>query len=118
MDIESLITKDTADCAIVDTVGNPTDISITLYGVDSQQYREAMHKKLKGLTKNSGTKEIFDAEVQFLAELTKSWTGVRMEGKEIGFSAENAEMIYRKSSIVRSQVSAFVHRTANFLPNA
>ena len=109
MDLSLLITKETADCIIVDPYdGKATDIVITVYGPYSKQYDDAFKKNL--------AREESDF-VELLIDLTVGWVNLSMDGKDLVFNRSNAKKIYSmEGSVIAGQVERLVVNNKNFLP--
>lgn len=124
MDILLISTAETADCIIINPRdGQPTDITITVSGVDSHKFRALAKAEAKNrlLAKADGidvNEETVESDAKFLSELTVGWKNVEIGGKKLEFSTANAIKVYTLSAPIRNQINAFISRTTNFLPKA
>jgi hypothetical protein len=123
MDLSLLISSDTAECVIKNPHnGKPTDISITLYGMDSDTFRNTMKAAqataLKLKAEGKEPPEGKEVDAARLAELTKGWVGIVEGGKAVQFSKQSAVDIYTRSDEIRRQVDRFIFTVGNFLPKA
>ena len=109
MDLSTIITSPTGDCVIVDPYDNKeTDIIITMYGPYSDEYEAAFKKDQAREESNP---------LELLIDLTSDWINLAVDGKELDFSRENAEIVYSmEGKIVKRQAERFVLNTKNFLP--
>ena len=116
MDISLLTQSDTADCVIVDpATGEKTDIVITVYGQDSAEYRTALVEAARKAAKSDdeqGEQRAFE----FLAKLTKSWSGVEQGSKKLSCNMKNAILVYSTCGTIKKQVDRFIADSKNFMP--
>lgn len=123
MELNSIFSSDTAECVFRDPrTGEATDLSVTVYGMDSEKFREVTkeaaraHAKAKADGKDAPEGPEVDAER--LAELTVGWSGLTEDGKPVAFSKAKAVEIYTSSPELRRQVDRFIFQVSNFLPKA
>lgn len=102
---------------LTDDKGKP--VTITVLGANSREFRQKvdqMNRRHQQRRKNE-TVTLAEAErraAELLASITKSWSGVVWEGKALECTEENAEMLYKALSWVRTQVDEFVGDAGNF----
>lgn len=123
MDFNKLVSSETADCVIKHPVtGEPTDIVITVYGMDSAKFRklslEAQKAALKAKAASKDVEDTTEKDCERLAELTAAWKGLEDGGKEVRFSKAAAMDVYMRAPEIRRQVDRFIFQVANFLPKA
>ncbi len=123
MDLSLLVSSDTADCVIKNPHnGMPTDIVITVYGMDSEHFRNVMKvaqsAALKAKADGKEPAEGKDVDATRLAELTAGWSGIEDGGKVVAYSKKAAIDVYTKSDEIRRQVDRFIFAVGNFLPKA
>lgn len=123
MDLSLLVSSDTAECVIKNPHnGMPTDISITVYGMDSEHFRNVMKSAqataLKYKADGKEPPEGKDVDAARLADLTAGWSGIEESGKPVQFSKAKAIDVYTRSDEVRRQVDRFIFSVGNFLPKA
>lgn len=115
MDLKQLYTVDAHDEGIEICIKSPldgkdTDFYITVMGVDSKAYRDAVkgyHRKL--LNKEEG------GDIDLLVAVTKSWKGLQDKGKEVKFTPEIAADLYRQSPNIAYQIDNVVADRKNFI---
>tara|TARA_R110000737_G_scaffold245703_1_gene256268 strand:- start:397 stop:750 length:354 start_codon:yes stop_codon:yes gene_type:complete len=115
MDLKQLYTADAHNEGIEICIKSPldgkeTDFYVTVMGVDSKAYREAVrayHRKL--LNKEEG------GDIDLLVSVTKSWRGLQDQGKDVKFSPKVAAKLYNQSPNVASQLDAAVADRKNFI---
>ena len=115
MDINTLYTAEAheegADIRIVSPLdGKETDFYITLQGIDSKAYRAAVrtyHRTL--IAKEEG------GEIDLLVAITKGWSGLKNNGKDVVFDAKAAHDLYVNAPNVTSQIDQFVADRTNFI---
>lgn len=89
MDITSFSRSDTATINIKDPLGNPTDITVEIYGRDSKEYRNAvMEINRKGKTENSD--ELARRGAMTMLSAVKSWQNVEANGSPVDPKSEEA----------------------------
>lgn len=123
MDLSLLVSSDTADCVVKNPhTGMPTDIVITVYGMDSEHFRNVMKSAqaaaLKAKAEGKEPPEGKEVDAARLAELTAGWSGIEDGGKAVAFSKKAALDIYTRSDEIRRQVDRFIFTVGNFLPKA
>ena len=72
----------------------------------------------KGKLELSDPQEDADYEVDRLVACTVGWTGIARDGKPLECSAGEARAIYDSVAWIRSQATAFLDDSANFLLSA
>ena len=90
--------------------GKPTAFYISVRGIDSKRYREAVkafHRSM--LDKND------DAEIDLLVAITKGWRGLNDGKDEVKFTEENAKNLYLNSPAIATQIDKFVVNRKNFI---
>tara|TARA_R110000787_G_scaffold96186_4_gene199387 strand:+ start:1664 stop:2017 length:354 start_codon:yes stop_codon:yes gene_type:complete len=115
MDMKQLYTVDaheegTEICIKSPLDGKETDFYITVMGLDSKSYREAVrayHRKL--INKEEG------GEIDLLVSVTKGWKGLEHNGKPVKFTAKVAKDLYYNSPNIASQLDSFVADRKNFI---
>jgi hypothetical protein len=115
MDINTLYTVDAheegAEIRIVSPLdGKETDFYVTIQGIDSKAYRNAVrayHRKL--IAEEEG------GEIDLIVAITKAWRGLSQGKKEIPFSPEAARDLYVNAPSVASQIDTFVADRKNFI---
>lgn len=124
------------DIKILNPLDNePMGLEITVVGAMSTNYQDDLsilfaeiedYKEENKLPENPTKKQLaknkilidkFDAEItaKFLAKYTKGWKGLIENGKEISFSIDEAERIYKNYPIIRTQVQRGMMDIANFI---
>jgi len=124
------------DIKILNPLDNePMGLEITVVGAMSTNYQDDLsilfaeiedYKEENKLPENPTKKQLaqnkilvdkFDAEItaKFLAKYTKGWKGLIENGKEISFSIDEAERIYKQYPIIRTQVQRGMMDIANFI---
>lgn len=124
------------DIKILNPLDNePMGLEITVVGSMSTNYQDDLsilfaeiedYKEENKLPENPTKKQLaqnkilvdkFDAEItaKFLAKYTKGWKGLIENGKEISFSIDEAERIYKQYPIIRTQVQRGMMDIANFI---
>lgn len=89
MDITSFSRSDTATINIKDPLGNPTDITVEIYGRDSKEYRNAvMEINRKGKTENAD--ELARRGAMTMLAAVKSWKNVEANGQPVDPKSEEA----------------------------
>lgn len=114
---------DVADITITDPKTlEPTQIVITVMGVDSDEYRKALlrlrNEQLKYARKNGGktsAEKLQQESIDLLVAATVGWRGLDKKGQEWPFSPDNARELYRKYPFIREQVDEFIGERRNFI---
>lgn len=86
-----------------------TDFFITVQGPDSRAYRVALRQYHRSILEN---KE--GGDIALLVAVTKSWKGLKSEGKELKHSDKAAKDLYTNAPAVATQVDQFVSNRKNF----
>lgn len=100
--------------------GKPTDVYITIMGIDSKEWRAAKKAQTSQIitARADGKMEDLDydrMDAEALAKITLGWKGIAKEGKEYKFSYENALSLYLDAPAVVSQLIEFVSNRENFI---
>ncbi len=106
---------------LTDDDGKP--ITIRLIGRDSDQFqaaqREMLTRRLRNAPAASDVPDFEAAEtetIDLLATSTVGWSGIKIDGKPLSFSHENAANLYRRLRWLREDVDAFVSSRDHFFP--
>ena len=101
------------------------DITITVLGRDSDlfvkttraQSKKRMAKLQKGSFRNASLspEEHEQDGIELLAEVTKGWEGIELDGKTLEFSKENAIDVYTRFPWIKEQIDSAVGDRANFI---
>ena len=93
-----------------------TDCKVQVVGVGSRPYKQAMEKidayKAQCVSKRKGRIDedvVAEMYVKLLADCTKSWKGVEVDGKPVEFSQANAVEMYTKYPVLATQVLGAIH---------
>jgi len=109
--------------------GTNEDLGITIrvLGKDSDEFRRISQaqskKRLSKMTKGGfrnatvSPEEIEQDALDLLASVTKSWNNVVIDGQPVGFSKENALMVYERFPWIKEQVDTAIGDRANFIPS-
>lgn len=96
--------------------GEDTDCKVKVVGVGSRPYKQAMDKidsyKAQCARKRNGQVDddvVAEMYVKLLADCTKSWTGVEVDGKPVEFTHANAVDMYTKYPVLATQVLGAIH---------
>lgn len=109
--------------------GEPLDLFVTVVGVDSDTYQEAMRaieKRAQERARRSGRnrgpspEETQAAALELIAKSTRKWRGnVKIDGGPLpAFSYEAAMRLYKRWPWLREQADFKIHDRENFLPSA
>lgn len=117
---ESVMTvKNPNDGSTLDYEGKP--ITITLHGIDSDQFRKAAlfqrNRQKKDLVRGrmDALAESEDAGlVESLAAATKVWSAMPVAGRNLEFSPSNCRQVYRDLPWLREAVADFIGIRSNF----
>lgn len=116
--------NDGAECPILDPRTQlPTGIVITVYGPDSdlvqrlrREQSERAFAAMRGNRRRRLDQEAIEKEgLEFLARITKSWTGVEEGTTPIECNFDNAYSIYRRYPWLRQQVDDFAGDRTHFM---
>jgi hypothetical protein len=99
---------------------NGQPITITLMGADSEKAKKRQRMEINKRLKNGRNSKITAEEmeengVNLLALCTLSWSGIKLDGRLLECSTENAAMVYQRSPWLKEQVDTFVGDRSNFL---
>lgn len=98
--------------------GEDLDITITLLGKDSPEYRKAVSKTGNarlGSRKKLTVEQAQQDGIDLLTAVTVGWSGLEENGEALPYTQDNAKRIYREYSWIREQADEFVHDRANFM---
>ena len=99
-----------AEMQVKDENGNDLDMYLILAGTDSKRFREGFAKAKREALLDDET----DTNVITLSEATIGWRGFMSKGKELEFSKEKVEQLYRNAPYIMTQVNFFIGNRANF----
>ena len=111
------------DLTINDELDQPTDIVISIVGVDSATYRREhsrLQAKIEIAKKRGKPIEGEDLEVLYVelsAKCTTGWQNMNEGTSPVTFSTEKALEIYTAYPIIKSQVFVALYDRAGFLGN-
>ena len=93
---------------------------IILMGADCDVYLEFQQKKLNQRSKHKNDDKIdFRKSIREAADvyarMTKGWSNIWHDGKELEFNYKNAVMVYMTYKEIRVQVSSFISDKENFI---
>jgi hypothetical protein len=96
------------------------DMQFVVSSKDSAEYEKAKNAIIKR-RKDSGKLELTieeyqEEEVNLLAELIQSWSGVEWEGAKLNCTHGNKVKILREIKWLRDQIDIFSGKRANFFP--
>lgn len=110
---------------VVDIIGpdgeTPSGLKIRVAGPDSQRARKAQEDLAASLIaqENIGKPKASETTrrgIEFLARITLGWEpAVKIDGKEMVYSVENAEKLYGRYSFIRDQVDRAAGKRARFM---
>lgn len=114
MELKSLYTAEAHESGAELQVKNPvtgelTDFYITIAGVDSKTYREALRNYQRAIVSKKEADEL-----ELLVAVTKGWRGLESEGKPVEFSADKARELYENAPPIAQQVDRFIVDRRNF----
>jgi len=109
MDLSVFEQDETCDVIIVDpTTGENTDVVVTVFSVDSKQYRKTAALIAKGDVK-------VEDGVYMLASLTKSWKNVEFKDKELKLTVDNAMKLYTSCPFIYVQLEKVIFDRVKFM---
>lgn len=96
------------------------DMQFVVSSKDSSEYEKAKNTIIKR-RKDSGKLELSieeyqEEEINLLAELIQSWSGVEWEGTKLNCTHGNKVKILREIKWLRDQIDNFSGKRANFFP--
>lgn len=99
------------------------DITITLMGSDSDEYRNSIKKRFEQAQRQAKSKKSTDMDLDeaeeksrdLLAKMTLAWENVEEAGKKVTCTLENAKDLYKKYPWIREQVEKFISDRSNFI---
>jgi hypothetical protein len=100
------------------------DITITLMGSDSDEYRTTIKKRFEQAQRQQAKSkkgneidldEAEDKSRDLLAKMTLSWENVEEAGKKVSCTFESAKDLYKKYPWIREQVEKFISDRSNFI---
>lgn len=109
MDLTPFTQTDTHTLIIIDPItGKDMDVKITVYGMDTKEFRNASAKQRQDKSDHN--------DLVLLASLTKSWENIEFDGdKNMPCTHDNAFKIYRAVPFLTSQVEAAIFNRVNFM---
>jgi uncharacterized membrane protein YcgQ (UPF0703/DUF1980 family) len=135
-DISALDTKTAANEGCEFEVQHPatldgTGLLITVLGEDSEAYRKITHHQQQRRLKralasrkgsagaNDALEDLDDDQLEILAACTKAWrmkddSDVKLDGKPLPCTAENARALYERFPVIRAQAERTLLDRANF----
>lgn len=96
-----------SEMRVKDEFGEPVDLWLTLVGVDSKTYRNAMNDLRRKTLIQDVNEESIKAEA--MAAVTIGWRGTDEE-----FSVERVEQLYKNAPYVYDQADEFITSRLNF----
>jgi hypothetical protein len=90
----------------------PTDVYLTLAGLDSPQCRNAMKKAQKLLVLHAGDDDLdhVKMDIDIVVAATLGWRGLMDDNDQVAeCSPEAAETLYRQAPYVLDQATAFMY---------
>lgn len=102
------------------------EMTITVIGESAPSFKQVMFKlqnarmaKMRRATKDQiiTAEELFSEDIELLAQTTKGWANLEMNGKPLEFSVAAARDLYGKIDEIRRQVKEFQSDQRNFLKN-
>lgn len=100
---------------LVDIDDIETDVEISVIGVGSRTYRTAMSKidRERNMAEKRGktlsTEDSDELWIELIAKCTSGWKNLHLDGKDVPFSQEKAQEIYKDFPFVRNQVLGKIH---------
>lgn len=99
-------------------------MTVTVCGMDSERYQEMKRRKMQNALdekanrkpKKLNAKDLAEAGMRDLAELTLGWTGFEFGKEDYPFTTDNAFKLYTNPSFkwLVDQIDEFVSDRANF----
>ena len=98
----------------------PLDITFTVYGSDSKQYRQAQRDTLVARmeSKTNTADNIESDELEILVRCTKDFTNIELDGEALEFSEENTRKVLKEYTWLKDQISMFIMNRTNFFSKA
>lgn len=96
---------------------SPLGVFITLAGVDSRAYRQALADIAEKRTRTGarGIDEVRKEDIELASRCALGWRNVWLDGENLSFSIENARLLFGRFPWMREQALAFIASRANFL---
>ncbi|WP_417292939.1 hypothetical protein [Desulfovibrio porci] len=98
--------------------GEPLGVYLTLAGVDSKTFRNALGAVAGKRAKRRGSptiEEIRAEDVELAARCTLAWRNVVVDGQELPCTLDNARQVYRRFPWMREQASNFAGDRGSYL---
>lgn len=123
-DFSDLLTPTSHESGVEVEILNPSTLAsldnpifIKLAGAGSKRFRAAKSESLaKAIAEKADGKEfdVNEVEIKILTACTLGWRGIKEGGKDLEFSQEKCEQLYRGSDFVFDQCLAFINNRENF----
>jgi hypothetical protein len=98
-------------------LGQMSDVYITVRGIDSDAYREAIQVQRLAAFTDSYSRErtvITERERDLAVAATIGWKGLEKNGKELEFNEKECLNLYKQAPYIVDQVIKFAEKRANF----
>jgi len=129
MDLSALDTSDLANQGSVMELRGPngdpllqddeSPITLSLLGADSNALVRLSNLQTNAYLKQGSIKVTAEGakanELDYLAKATVAWAGVKVDGKELDCTEENAKAVYRRFPWIADQARAFIADRAHFM---
>lgn len=129
MDLSTLDTADIANEGAVMELRGPNGapvlqedgapVSITLLGADSNALVRVSNAQTNAYLKQGQVKVTAEGaranELDYLAKATVAWSGVKVDGRDLDCTEENAKALYRRFPWIADQARAFITDRAHFM---
>lgn len=114
---------DTAEINIAHPLtGEETGMKIRVVSLDSDKYHQISMKlqneNIKYARKNRGkttAEKLSSDAIELLANVTVGWDNIKINGKDLPFSLENARKLYEDYAFIKEQVDEFIGDRRNFI---
>ena len=123
-DFSDLLTPASHETGVEVEILNPSTLAslenpifIKLAGAGSKRFRAAKSEALaQAIKEKADGKEldVNEVEIKILTACTIGWRGIKENKKELEFSVEKCEQLYRGSDFVFDQCLAFINNRENF----
>ena len=94
--------------------GEDTDITITVLGSDSKEYRKAFTAEVRRANEAEGETDADESNARVYSKCVTGWDGLEENGKAIKCTTENAYRVLERYTWIAKQVAAAVEKRANF----
>jgi hypothetical protein len=129
MDLSNLDTADLANQGAVMELRGPngapvlqddeTPVSLSLLGADSNALVRLSNAQTNAYLKQGQLKVTAEGakanELDYLAKATAGWSGIKVDGKDLDCTEENAKALYRRFPWIADQARAFIADRAHFM---